>query len=160
MPPTANSAWAAQWRLTLTRLWKNYSLGIVLFALFAVSWVVQTYTGWREFVSEQTTLGATPTIFGDGGYIWTWSRTTFENWESEFLQLFAMVVLTAYLVYKGSTESKDGQEELRQAVDRIERRLDQLAMSETVERGVTPSTGRIGAESLADLHRVEQKRSA
>jgi hypothetical protein len=33
-------------------------------------------------------------------------EATFENWESEFLQMGMYVVLTAYLVQKGSSESK------------------------------------------------------
>jgi len=31
----------------------------------------------------------------------------FENWESEFLQMAAFVVLTAFLIQKGSSELKD-----------------------------------------------------
>jgi hypothetical protein len=33
--------------------------------------------------------------------------TVFENWESEFLQMAVYVVLTAFLVQRGSSESKD-----------------------------------------------------
>ena len=33
-------------------------------------------------------------------------EATFENWESEFLQMAAFVLLTAVLVQKGSAESK------------------------------------------------------
>ena len=53
----------------LKRFWRDYNLGVVFFALFAVSWVVQTYTGWKEFAAEQATLGAAATGFGDGGYV-------------------------------------------------------------------------------------------
>ena len=80
-------------------------------------------TGWREFVAEQAALGETATVFGSSGYVWSWARTTFENWESESFQLFAMVALTSFLVYKGSTESKGGQERMQETLDRIERRL-------------------------------------
>jgi hypothetical protein len=34
----------------------------------------------------------------------------FENWESEFLQMWAFVMLTAYLYQRGSPESKDPDE--------------------------------------------------
>ena len=34
-------------------------------------------------------------------------EATFENWESEFLQMGAFVLLTVFLVQKGSAESKD-----------------------------------------------------
>ena len=146
----------------MKRLWRDYNLGIVFFALFAVSWVVQTYTGWREFASEQAALGEAATVFGDGGYVWTWSRTTFENWESEFLQLFSMVVLTAFFIFKGSAESKDGQEQLQQTVDRIERRLDELTAHATSEPRPATSNGngRSGAETIAAIRRADQQRSA
>ena len=110
----------------MKRLWRDYGLGIVLFGLFAVSWVIQTITGWWEFVAEQRWLGQSAVVFGDEGYVWRWAQATFENLQSEFLQLFAMVFLTAYLVFKGSTESKDGQERMQESLDRIERRLKQL----------------------------------
>src|SRR4030095_13656470 len=38
------------------------------------------------------------------GHIW---EALFENWESEFLQMAAYVMLTAYLIQRGSAESKD-----------------------------------------------------
>lgn len=37
---------------------------------------------------------------------------TFENWQSEFLQLFAMVVFTSFLIHKGSHESGDNDDEV------------------------------------------------
>jgi hypothetical protein len=64
--------------------------------------------------------------FGSDGYVWSWAEATFENWQSEFLQLFAMVVLTSFLIFRGSSEFKDGDEEMKQSLDRIERRLDEL----------------------------------
>src|SRR3712207_2319354 len=73
------------------RLWRDYNLGMVLFALFAVSWVAQTWFGWREFAAEQAEHGAAAQVFGPDGYVWNWARATFENWQSEFLQLLAMV---------------------------------------------------------------------
>lgn len=41
----------------------------------------------------------------------------FENWESEFLQMSAYVVLTAYLYQKGSAESRDPDESDQVAAD-------------------------------------------
>lgn len=114
----------------------NYGLAWVLLALFLVSWVMQTWMGWEEFVAEQNEHEQSAQVFGQDGYIWTWGQATFENWQSEFLQLFSMVILTAYLIYKGSTESKDGQERLQQSVDRIEQRLDDLARGRTSDAAV------------------------
>ena len=41
-----------------------------------------------------------------------WIGRTAENWQSEFLQLLTFVVATAYLIHKGSHESKDGQQKV------------------------------------------------
>jgi hypothetical protein len=111
----------------MRNLWQNYSLSIVLFVLFIASWVIQSVTGWFEFVAEQGTHDERARIFGPDGYIWPWAEATFENWQSEFLQLFAFVVLTTFLVHKGSAESKDSDERMQAALDRIEKRLDELS---------------------------------
>src|SRR5215203_276964 len=55
---------------------------------------------------------------------------TFENWQSELLQLFSMVVLTAYLIHRGSHESKDQDEEVDQTLARIERRLERIEQAQ------------------------------
>lgn len=111
----------------MRRLWRDYNLGIVLFALFFASWVAQTWAGWVEFAAEQRGQGEAASVFGGGGYVWNWAQATFENWQSEFLQLFAMVTLTSMLVFRRSPESKDGQEELQRTIERVERRLEELA---------------------------------
>jgi hypothetical protein len=106
---------------------RDYALGWVLLSLFVIFWIGQTVVGWQEFAAEQAALGEPAIVFGDGGYVWNWARTTLENWQSEMLQLFAMVVLTSFLIFRGSPESKDGDEEMKQALARLERRLDELA---------------------------------
>jgi hypothetical protein len=85
----------------------NYGLAWVLLALFLVSWVVQTWMGWQQFVAEQSEHGQSAQVFGQDGYVWTWGEATFENWQSEFLQLLSMAVLTSFLIFKGSAESRD-----------------------------------------------------
>jgi hypothetical protein len=105
------------------RVWRDYSLSLVLAALFLVSWGLQTWTGWVEFVAEQQALEQEAAVFGAGGYVWSWGQATFENWQSEFLQLLAFVVLTTSLIHRGSHESKDTDEAMQAQLDRIERRL-------------------------------------
>ena len=106
----------------------KYGLAWVLLALFLVSWVLQTWTGWRELPAEQRAQGQTAQAFGDSGYVWNWSRATFENWQSEFLQVLAFVTLTSFLIFKGSPESRDGDDEMWAKRDRIERQLSELAV--------------------------------
>ena len=104
----------------------NYGLAWVLLTLFLVSWVLQTWTGWREFEAEQREHQQSAQVFGDDGYVWTWAEATFENWQSEFLQLLTMVTLTSLLIFKGSAESKDSDDEMQAALSRIEHRLEEL----------------------------------
>ena len=113
------------------KLSRDYALGWVLLGLFIIFWVGQTIVGWQEFVAEQSEHGQVAEVFGDGGYVWNWARTTLENWQSEMLQLFAMVALTSFLIFKGSPESKDGDDEMKQTLARLERRLEELGRDKT-----------------------------
>ena len=112
----------------------------MLLALFLVSWALQTWTGWREYQSEQQEHQQQAEVFGSDGYIWKWSEATFENWQSEFLQLLTMVTLTSFLVFKGSAESKDSDEEMQEALDRIEQRLDILCREYQARGGADASS--------------------
>ena len=76
-------------------VWRNYNLSIVLTALFLVSWALQTWMGSMHFSAEQQAHGRTAQVFGADGYVWDWGEATFENWQSEFLQLLSFVVLTS-----------------------------------------------------------------
>jgi hypothetical protein len=104
----------------------NYGLAWVLLALFLGSWVIQTWMGWEQFVAEQNAHGQSAKVFGQDGYVWNWGEATFENWQSEFLQLLTFVVLTKFLIFKGSAESRDSDDETKETLARIERRLDAL----------------------------------
>jgi hypothetical protein len=107
-------------------IWRNYGLSITLAALFLVSWSFQTWMGWTEFVSEQAAHQQQAEPFGEDGYIWRWGEATFENWQSEFLQLFSFVVLTTYLVHRKSHESPDTDYDTEAALRRIEAQLGEL----------------------------------
>jgi SNF2 family DNA or RNA helicase len=54
-----------------------------------------------------------------GGFLWQFWESTLENWQSEFLQLFSFVVVSAVLIHHGSSESKDGTERLERSVEEI-----------------------------------------
>ncbi len=102
------------------RVLKNYSLSIVLFLLFISSWAGQYYFQWEKFVSEQKAHNQSVEV---KEFIPEFLTSTFENWQSEYLQLFSFVVLTAFLIHKGSHESKDSEEEMMAAIQRIEKSL-------------------------------------
>ena len=85
---------------------KERSLTIVLMLLFAGFWVGQALTGWHEY--NQTQQGHQAPVVAFTTYLTTghmW-EATFENWESEFLQMTAFIVLTTMLIQKGSPESR------------------------------------------------------
>ena len=129
------------------RLWRNYNLSIVLFALFLVAWIGQTATGWVEFAAEQQQHGQEAAVFGQEGYVWRWGQATLENWQSEFLQLFTFVVLTTFLIHKGSHESKDSDDKMKAQLDRIERRLQELSGGSEADRTPVPAIFRADASA-------------
>jgi hypothetical protein len=106
--------------------WRNYNLSIVLAGLFLLSWCLQTWTGWRRFAADQLEHGQAAHVFGASGYVWEWASATMENWQSEFLQLLTFVVLTAFLIHRGSHESRDGDDKMHAALARIESRIGHL----------------------------------
>ena len=108
------------------RIWRNYGLSITLATLFLVSWTLQTWMGWVEFTAEQRAHGQAALAFGPDGYFWRWGQATFENWQSEFLQVFAFIVLTTFLVHRKSHESPDTDYDTEAALRRIEAKIDAL----------------------------------
>lgn len=110
----------------VTTAWRNYGLSITLFTLFALSFVGHTVAGWAQYAADQRDHGQQPELFGDDGYAWVWGEWTLQNWQSEFLELGAFVVLSSFLIHKGSPESKDGDDEIKAMLERIQQRLDEL----------------------------------
>jgi hypothetical protein len=86
---------------------RNNGLLVVCFFVFFLLFLVgQALAGQRAFNADQQEHGE-PTAdlvgyLGEGHFI----EATFENWESEFLQMGAYVLLTVWLRQRGSAESK------------------------------------------------------
>ena len=87
-------------------MWKNNNLSIVLFLLFALSLAGHSIAGWKAHNEEQRQHGAEELSYGEFLRSSEFGETVFENWESEFLQMGFYVILTVFLVQKGSAESK------------------------------------------------------
>ena len=85
---------------------RDNALSVACFSLFAVFLAAQSLTGWRSAVADAVEHGGAS--FGFWHYFTTahFAEATFENWESEFLQMGAFVLLTIFLIQKGSSESK------------------------------------------------------
>ncbi|MEH1127479.1 DUF6766 family protein [Micromonospora sp. CPCC 206061] len=86
-------------------VWFN-SLALVMFGVFLIFILLQSVFGWHVRNEELAQYGQAADSYwaylGTGHFV----EATFENWESEFLQMGAYVLLTAYLVQRGSPESK------------------------------------------------------
>ena len=96
--------WARRngWR---TGLYSN-SLLIVMTTAWLLSWLAQSIAGVSAYNAEQLDhQAATLTWFGYLGSSDFWDRTL-QNWQSEFLAVGSMAVLSIYLRQRGSPESK------------------------------------------------------
>ena len=89
------------------RFLRDQGLAITMFGIFAVTMVGLVLAGWNHYNGEQIEHSM-PTITL-AQYLTTpsFGEAVFENWESEFLQMGAYVLLTAFLFSRGSSESKD-----------------------------------------------------
>jgi len=82
------------------------SLTIVFLLLLLLAWGGQAYMGWLEHNEELMERGSAPLAFWPYLSSNHFLEATFENWESEFLQMASYVYLTIFLRQKGSAESK------------------------------------------------------
>jgi hypothetical protein len=94
----------------LRALMKNWfrqnGLSIVVLSIFGVLLVAQALTGWQAHNEERVEQGAAALSLASYLSSGHFSEATSENWESEFLQMAAYVLLTVFLRQKGSAESK------------------------------------------------------
>ena len=95
---------------------KRYAYGWITLGFFLGSLILHWVFGWYSFVDEAQEHGQSPEL---GAYLMDMGRDTFENWQSEFLQLLWQVVGLAYFLYIGSPASKEND-------DRMEAKLDAL----------------------------------
>ena len=107
----------------LKRIFKNYGLSIVLLGLFLLTWCLQ-------FIAQVIKVRNSAL---EKGQEFSWKiffpeffTSTFENWQSEFLQLLTFVFLTSFLIHKNSAESRDGMDRIERKVDKIIDKLIQI----------------------------------
>lgn len=89
------------------RFFRNNGLSVVMLLLFLFSLLGQSITGYHEYNQDQQEHGQSTVTYAEYHTTGHFVEGVFENWESEFLQMAAYVLLTAYLFQKGSAESKD-----------------------------------------------------
>jgi hypothetical protein len=88
-----------------TKLYAN-SLVVVMVTIWLLSWFGQSVTGWSDYNANQITHHqSTVNWLGYLGTADFW-QATLQNWQSEFLAVGSMAVLSIYLRQRGSPESK------------------------------------------------------
>jgi hypothetical protein len=101
----ADSPWPVRAGGAVLKVYEH-SLTIAMFALFLGSWLLHAATGAAEYSQDLGDHGGGPIS------MWHYMTTSrfwfesFQNWQSEFLAVFAIVVLTIFLRERGSPESK------------------------------------------------------
>ena len=97
-------------------IWKRYAYAWLTLLFFAVSLALHWLFGWYAYADQAREHGQAPEL---SGYLVEMGRDTFENWQSEFLQLLWQVVGLAYFLYLGSPSSKENDDRLEAKVDAL-----------------------------------------
>ena len=105
-PPARRMPWAVR-RGGFVRKVYARSLSLAFALLFVVSFSLHAVAGAARYSSEQLAHG------GQAVGTWAYVRTaqfwfeSFQNWQSEFLAILSMIVLSIFLRHEGSPESKE-----------------------------------------------------
>jgi hypothetical protein len=94
---------------------RAYSFGLITGALFLLSWVAQ-------FITQMMVERDHNTQFSWSDFLPQFLASTFENWQSEFLQLVWQAAGFALFYFWGSTQSKEGDERIERKVDLLLRK--------------------------------------
>lgn len=105
-PSRKDAPWPVRQGGWVLSLYKN-SLSIAFFLLFALSFFLHAVGGAKQYNAEQVLMGKLEQLS-----LWQFLGTSefwfqsLQNWQSEFLSVLAIVVLSIFLRQKGSPQSK------------------------------------------------------
>ena len=123
---------------------KRYAYAWITLAFFGVSIGLHWLFGWFAYVDDARQHAQAVELMP---WLVEMGRDTFENWQSEFLQLLWQVVGLAYFLYVGSPSSKENDDRLEAKVDALlelvgrERRL---ALIEEIDASHERRSGHAG----------------
>lgn len=100
---------------------KKYSFAWVTLGFFIFSLILHWVFGWFAYVDEQNEFHHSVEVHD---YLNEMLRDTFENWQSEFLQLIWQVMGLALLLHVGSPQSKEGDDRVEAKIDAILEKID------------------------------------
>lgn len=97
------------WPVRRGGLWKSlygHSLAIAFGLLFLLSFILHAVGSWRSEQLERQLQGLPPPGFLEHLFSSAFWFESMQNWQSEFLAVLALVVLTIFLRQKDSPQSK------------------------------------------------------
>ena len=95
---------------------KRYAYLWITLVFFLVSIGLHWLFGWQAYLDEAAEHGQSAQL---SAYLSEMGRDTFENWQSEFLQLIWQVVGLAYFLYVGSPTSKENDDRMEAKIDAL-----------------------------------------
>ena len=107
--------------MTKTSNWYKYSYLWITLSFFLFSLLGHWFFAWQAYVEENLQFNHPIEV---KQFVIETSRDTFENWQSEFLQLVWQVGGLAFLLYVGSPQSKEGDERKEEKLDLILKKVD------------------------------------
>ena len=112
-------------------VWKKYGFAWVTLGFLAFSLLGHWVFGWFAFEDEQQTHGSPIEV---DAFVIEMLRDTFENWQSEFLQLLWQVVGLTLLLYVGSPQSKESEDRTEKMLEEIIRKVDPQGAAKTLAK--------------------------
>jgi hypothetical protein len=91
----------------MARRLRDNSLSLVFLGFFLAALVGQAIAGWHEYNNDRLEHHAHSIAFGRYLVSSSFGRAVLENWQSEYLQFTLYILLTVWLVQRGSAESKE-----------------------------------------------------
>ena len=86
---------------------RHNSLSLVFLALFVLALVFQAIAGHADFNEDQARHGDAEVSLGRYVVSSEFATAVLENWQSEYLQFTLFIILTVWLIQRGSPESKE-----------------------------------------------------
>jgi hypothetical protein len=112
-------------------MFRKYAYGWITLGFFLGSLLLHWWFGWLAYVDDAADHGQ---MAETQAYLVEMLRDTFENWQSEFLQLLWQVAGLAYFLYIGSPSSKENDDRMEIKVDALLRAVGGDKADELIKR--------------------------